>query len=203
MTRLLITGTGRCGTTWMQACMAATGIPTRGEVRPKPFDNNRGSWLIEVSWRCGPFTPWPDTYVAHLVRHPLDTIRSRVDRGTFERPPGTPLRRLAEQHVPAMTGTTSPVERAALHWVGWNRLIAADERIRLEDVTVDTVNRLAAIVDPTVAKLDGLPANRWRTGIDDADRWQRSPDLTWDQVAHIPGLIDLAAEYGYSPDDGR
>lgn len=192
--RLLVTGTGRCGSTWLAKAITEAGTPCTHEVYWNWDRHGEGDWQAEVAWPAAPFTPITDAYVVHLVRHPLDTIRSRASWGSFsEIPTDTRRYRLgqwAQRVVPAIAEGRSPLEKAAIHWVEWNRLVAgAAELLRLEDLTAADVTRLARIVDPDAEAGDLPQKNNGAPQLID--------ELDWDDVAHVPGLLDLAAEYGY------
>jgi hypothetical protein len=94
--------------------------------------------------------------------------------------------------VPAIAKGRDPVERSAIHWVEWNRLVrGADELLRLEDITAEDVTRLARVINPEATMLRTLePLNGAADLID---------PVTWDDIAHVDGLLELAAEYGYVP----
>jgi hypothetical protein len=192
--RLLVTGAGRCGTTWLARALTAAGTPCTHEEYWNWDRHGEGPWTAEVAWPAAPYTPVPNTYLVHLVRHPLATIRSRASWGTFaDTPSDTRRYRLGqwvEREFPAIAAGRTPLEKAALHWVEWNRLVkGADEFLRLEDITPDDVTRLARVVNPGAEARDLSPAVNAAPQLID--------DLTWEDVAGVPGLLDLAADYGY------
>lgn len=195
--RLLVTGAGRSGTWWLTHALRACGVPADHETAYTIDRHGEGDWDCEVSWLAAPYTPVADTHVVHMVRDPLATIASRVAWGSFEDndPAGRYDPRIkgrwAIEHCPQITTGTSPVERAAIHWVEWNRMVrGADELLRLEDCTADEVWRLASIVDPSAHRPE-LPAP--------TNQSKAPARLTWTDVAHIDGLVELAATYGYHP----
>ncbi|NEN79557.1 hypothetical protein [Nocardioides zeae] len=156
--------------------------------------HGEGDWQAEVAWPAAPFTPVADAYVVHLVRHPLDTIRSRASWGSFaDTPSDTQRYRLgqwAQRIVPEIARGRNPMEKAAIHWVEWNRLVADPaEALRLEDITAADVTRLARIVNADAEAVELPPKSNGAPEL--VER------ISWDDVAHIPGLLDLAAEYGY------
>lgn len=193
--KLLVTGAGRCGTWWLTHALRSCGIPATHEVAYDHQHHGEGEWACEVSWLAAPYTPLDDAHVVHLVRHPLDQIASRAAWGSFEPddPPGRYDPRIkgawAVDQVPAIAAGRSPVERAAIHWARWNELITADELIRLEDLDAATVWRLARIVDPA-AREPTLPGKANAST-------RRKPTVTWADIDHVPGLVDLAALYRY------
>lgn len=190
--RLIVTGTGRCGTTWMARALKQAGVPATHEKVFRWTWKDR-EWVAECSWLAAAYLPIPGAYVVHLVRHPLDTIASFAERDTFRDEAtggrGNPRNgRWAAKHCPEIAEGRTPLERAALHWVHWNRLAGkhANERIRIEDVDAETVTRIARIVNPG-AELTDLPVREGAA----------HPPVTWADVEHIDGLTALAREYGY------
>lgn len=194
--RLLITGTGRCGTWWFTHALRSCGVDAQHEVAFSMDRHGEGDWTCEVSWLAAPFTPLDGVHVVHLVRHPLPTIGSRAAWGSFsDRKPDRSYDprvkgRWAMHMCPEIREGATPVERAAIHWVRWNEQVVADEVLRLEDVTADDVARLARIVDPQAGTpVMGPPVNGSIS----------PPQVTWDQVEHVPGLMAMAERFGYYP----
>lgn len=200
--RLLVTGCGRSGTKWLARCLTEAGLDCGHERAFTVADHGGSDWSAEVSWLAAPWTPIADAHVVHLVRHPLDVIRSRVatqvfehrDRGRNEagdpKPTLGPWGAFAYRWCPAMVDAPGPVWRAAAHWVQWNRLVVADELLRIEDVDAATVTRLARLVDPA-AGIDVLPPAGERGG------HPHGRPVTWAQVADVPHLAAMARGYGY------
>lgn len=195
--KLLVTGAGRCGTWWLTNALRACGVDARHEQAYSHKRHRAGSWPAEVSWLAAPFTP-VEAYTVHLVRHPLRQIASRAAWGSFETAPPVgrydprPKGRWAMRQCPRITVGRTAVERAAIHWVDWNRLVSdADEVLRIEDVDGGTVRRLASIAGGSGPV--ALPAR--------VNGSRNPPVLSWPDVAHIDGLVDLAGEYGYRRDE--
>lgn len=192
--RLLITGTGRCGTQWIAAALTAAGVPCTHETHWTRRLHGDRHWSAEASWPAAPYTPLPGVHVVHLVRHPLAVIRSRLAGGLFADRPRKGLRRLQAwtyRQAPTVAAGRTETERAALHWVAWNRLVrGAEELLRIEDVTVADINRLAAVADPGAAGVARLPMAI-------GGRAELGPEVTWQQVEHIRGLVALAERWGY------
>lgn len=190
--RLLVTGCARSGTGWLAACLTAAGVDCGHEAvygLSGPLD---GGWRAEASWLAAPHRPPAGTHVVHLVRHPLQVIRSNAERGLFGPPEPNAWGEYAIRHAPAIAGGSTRLARAAVYWTAWNRLVNGDEMVRVEDVTAATVTRLARVVDRTAPGVARLPerVNRQEAGL-------VGPPPTWETVAGIPGLVDLAARYGY------
>lgn len=194
--RLLITGSPKSGTRFMAAELSRCGLRVRHE---EAFTYARQQWFrsqqVEVSWQAAPFTPMAGVYVVHLVRNPLQAVRSaylaRVEWD--QRGLTTPAMRAHETFVAEHCDLLAfdperPFAREASAWVAWNRLVTADERLRLEDIDAGALQRLARLLvrDVTVEAL-GAPV-----GAHEAP-WG---PLDWSDI-DVPGMFDLAEEYGY------
>lgn len=98
---LLVTGTGRCGTTWLSRTLLATGLDVPHEHMGK---HGTVSMYFQVDSPWYPFIPWAKplekiahvgerrsdfnfNHVVHLVRHPLKvaaSMRSIIGELTYE-----------------------------------------------------------------------------------------------------------------------
>ena len=190
---VLVTGTGRTGTWWLTEALKRAGATAEHEIhysltKHGPIPDN----TVEVSWLAAPHTP-VDVHTIHLVRHPLATIASRAAWGSFggprPRPDYNPRPKgdYAVAWCPRIAEGETPVERAAIHWVEWNRLVHADEVLRLEDVTADTIRGIAGMV--TESKPCRLPPP--------INQSPNPPELSWADVEHVGGLVELAGRFGY------
>lgn len=199
--KLLVTGTGRCGTHWFAECLRRAGVPaTHEHAFGQELNGTQRAWIAEVAWPAAAYLPVTGAEVVHLVRHPLDVIASRMARGTFaEVPPSQAQARLgawAARVCPLIQEGKTHLERAALHWVGWNQMIEphADYMLRVELVGLDDVIQLARVVRPR-AVLSTLPP---------PVHTSEHPVLTWDDLNHqarpeVAGrVLELARRYGYA-----
>lgn len=108
--RVLITGTGRCGTGWMARALTAAGAPCGHEAAFTARGHGDCDWVAESSWLAAPYLDRLDgVYVVHLVRDPLKTIASRAATPTF-RPRLSGHGRFAVHHAPTSCAATA----------GWN-----------------------------------------------------------------------------------
>lgn len=198
--KLLVTGTGRCGTHWFAECLRRAGVPaTHEHAFGQTLDGAQRAWKAEVAWPAAAYLPVAGAEVVHLVRHPLDTIASRMARGTFAEVPPSPdqakLGAWAAARCPLIRDGKTHLERAALHWVGWNQMIEpyADYFLRVEEVVPDDITQLAQVINSN-ARLDVLPP---------AIHTSQHPELTWDDLSHqarpevIRRVAELAERYGY------
>src|SRR5690606_17811422 len=151
--RVLITGTGRCGTGWMARALTAAGAPCGHEAAFTARRHGDCDWVAESSWLAAPYLDRLDgVYVVHLVRDPLKTIALRAATPTF-RPRLTFHGRFAVHHAPDILRGHDRVERSAWHWECWTRIITyarADEALLGEDLTGDVGAPLprVAVADP-------------------------------------------------------
>ena len=86
--------------------------------------------------------------------------------------------------------------RNGLFWTHWNQIVIAHERVRIEDVTAETVLRLARIANPD-ATAGVLPPTTTNTSGKKLGR-----TIEWEDIAHVPGLMDQARAYGYGDQPG-
>lgn len=197
--RLLITGSGRCGTKWIAQALRHAGVDC-GHERAFNLDHHgEGNWIAESSWPAAPYLPsvGSETYVVHLVRHPLQVIASRAAWGTYPDDGARTMRsrrgEFAMKHCPAIRLGRDTLERSAIHWVEWNKLITnPDERLQVEKLGPEDVARLAAIITGRHGHTFPVPPPTVNTvGCD------KLKMLTWPEIEHVPGVVDLARRYGY------
>lgn len=172
---LLITGTGRCRTAWVQAVLSAAGMPiTHQRIQHR---HCLDPWLLgddrvsDVSFEAAPLASrladrgWE---VMLLMRDPVGVIRSWMSLGAFGQAMHlthidwwTSMR----VHCPSVTrdDTNDPIERATRFYVEWNRLALAAHPSILLPVEVLSAQRLGETVlgpgtyeDPGVVDL-GTP----------------------------------------------
>lgn len=211
MTRVVVTGSGRCGTKYLSLLLSAVGVPC-GHEQVYNADG-AGEWpdglRADSSWMAATMLHQVDAPVALLVRHPLSVVKSWVEIGFFapgdaDNPTHGPLQRFA----PQVYDEATPADRALMMWLVLNRvaLPRAELVIRLEQVVADVgqVERLArwAGGDPALAGLAHAAVPRCnrheemraRTGVRHVPSW----------ATHRPGLArparDLARLIGYDPD---
>jgi hypothetical protein len=86
--------------------------------------------VADSSYMAAPFLDHPvlqDTRILHVVRHPMDVINSFVLGLNYfqEWLPTDVWHRFIYTHVPELRLDYHPLDRAALYYVHWNRLIEA------------------------------------------------------------------------------
>src|SRR5690606_41523338 len=98
--RVLITGTGRCGTGWMAGALTAAGAPCGHEAAFTARRHGDCDCVAESSWLTAPYLDRLDgAYVVHLLRDPLKTNASRAATPSF-RPRLSGHGRLPLHHAP-------------------------------------------------------------------------------------------------------
>jgi hypothetical protein len=86
--RFVITGSGRCGTTWISRALTRAGIPCGHEAVFNPWSPEWPDYLqAESSWVAACELGRLDSLgvpVALLVRHPLAVVKSMVEIGVYD-----------------------------------------------------------------------------------------------------------------------
>lgn len=167
-----VTGTGRCGTGYVAAVLKRCGLDcghenwwTPDPKRVQARLDGDSSWLALPDIETG---RWSGA-VIHIVRHPVDVVRSFVGLGFPDY--------VSIPHEPDLADVPQP-EKAVEYWVRWNRRCAA-----VADVTVqveDLVSRIGEIADLLghplgTANAAVVPRNinhRGRANVDPAMVWR-------------------------------
>jgi hypothetical protein len=167
-----------------------------------------GDWLpstaelaAESSYMAAPFLDDPllaGTCIIHVVRHPLQVISSFVvGLGYFYEPYPTDFwQEFIYAYLPELRQDWHPLERAALYYVRWNRVI--EERshgkkrffVRIEDGIPRLLRRLC--LQPNQALLAARTIN---------SRMDGKPRCSYDDLpAGVPRdeLFKIADQYGYT-----
>ncbi len=199
--RVVVTGTGRCGTGYLAALLSALGVDTGHEMvfgpRSVGWGNRRGetSWMalpkLETIRELGDDVPQP--HVAHLIRNPLHVVRSLMGIGFFDDDPN-PGHRPYLKYLPDVDGDT-PLERACRFVVEWNERCEqiADTRLIVETMTGDdllpVVQAAGGFHHPLEIqhKIDAAPTT--------INSRPRDETITWADVT--AKLRDQAVRYGY------
>lgn len=136
--RAAIIGTGRSGTGYMAAMLKTAGLATGHEGYWHSHWGESVSGLdVDSSWLALPHIEkrtWSGP-VLHVVRHPLDTIRSLMSTGFFDLPDsGAPYPMYARAHMPQLHGRYG-LAAAVEWWCEWNNRCraVADATLRIED----------------------------------------------------------------------
>lgn len=213
MKRLLVTGTGRCGTGYIAEVLRASGVPCGHEqiftdeviLDDKPSDWVM-PWIAESSWMAVPRLPLVGVPVVLLVRHPLATIKSLVDLGFFAA--DTAYTRVAYSVFPEIRREPTPVDRAAMFWTLWNlrAFFYADYVCRVETFGGAELDRILQLADcsnvvDTEAVIGSVPKDT------NAKSGQKYADtrVEWEMIR--PGIAQpaqaLAALWGYTAEVAR
>ena len=193
--RVLVTGTGRCGTGYVARVFSRAAIPATHEGVYAP---ERGEWTtqrVESSWLAAPHLPF-DGYTVQLVRHPLDVVNSLVGIGFFSDPTHKAYTDYARKHV-ELGGTE--VEQAMQFYVDWNELIEpyADMRLQVEELTAEDFSNIAY---KTGAKHSPVDFREALAAVPTDWNHRKRAELTWDDLPageDKDALIAKGKEYGY------
>lgn len=143
--RAVVIGTGRSGTGYMAALLKTAGIDAGHEAHWHAHSGPHASQLdVDCSWLALPAIegnswggPWTGRTL-HVVRHPVDTVRSLLGTGLFNiEMSENPYAVHAWMHARSagMLVGHHPLHAAVEFWCEWNARCAAvaDATVRLED----------------------------------------------------------------------
>jgi hypothetical protein len=129
--RVVVTGTGRCGTGFTSMLLSSAGLPCGHEAIFTPMGLKgmgkkyeiRADLMADSSWLAAPFLDHElakDALIVHLVRHPRDTIDSMLRIGTMAA--DTAYTDFHWQHIPEAR-EMSRRDQLAYKYVKWNEVI--------------------------------------------------------------------------------
>jgi hypothetical protein len=208
--RWLVSGTGRCGTGFIQQVLWSAGVQcthegifrfdgepaarARLEARLK---NEDGVWPAEASWLAAPCLDWPelaDTTIVHLVRNPKKVIDSQMRFGIF-RDTGNQYYAYLNwkaHWLPKLREIEDTFHRAVYFYVEWNNIVAqhATTFHRVEDDARELLDKLG--IDHEGVELFSNTTFNTRHGDrhSDVDLHELPDDL------RVP-LFEMAERYGY------
>jgi len=185
MIQFLVTGTGRCGTGYAAELLTSAGIPCGHEDVYTPWGIFPQPGLdADSSWLAVPHLEAFQGRVVHLVRHPVEVVRSFISIGFFREHLTWPHRAFAFRHFKR----TGHELDDALRWtIEWNARIEprADIRIRLEDLPV------------TLSRLVGRSVEGWTDPPHRINERPRTSQARVPDSALGDQLRQLAERYGY------
>jgi hypothetical protein len=216
--RLIVTGTGRCGTGFVSRLLTSAGLPCGHErvFGPKGLIGARamlegpgGELMGDSSWLAAPYLEHEclaNAFIVHLVRHPLRFAESLLKLYRDNLPSYAAYWRFQCSALPELeTLDDDWPTRLVYYWLNWNRLIERQAhgrrwlRFRIEDEPVMLLDRLQAAgllgeYDP-VAIFDDRSYNTVRPGVPYPIKWDdvKDPGLRLDARA-------MGVRYGYARD---
>lgn len=202
--RVVISGTGRCGTGYMAMVLTAAAIPATHEGVWSGAGYKGWDWQrVESSWLAAPHLKDFDGQVIHLVRDPLKVVASMQVLGLFlDEPPaiGASYAGVVRQQIPDLFDDPNVLNRIIRYVVEWNELVAesANYRIRIEDVDEQSFQQIAEMVGSRHSAIDfdgpmaKVPTNYNHKAEVEALGWDDLPDGEWKDR-----LREQAKEYGY------
>lgn len=201
MTKIVVTGSGRCGTGYVAQVLTGAGIPCGHEVVYHPavvLDGHPvewGAWHADSSWIAAATPPEPGTVTVAVVRHPLEVVQSQLAIDSFgATAPRNVWEAVTAKATPAAWEHPAQHDRALAHWTAWNEmaLARADLFVLLDDLNGSVVAAVAALAGVTLAPsrqpIDALPA-RVNTKAD-----QRRPVAALRAADFDTGLAAAACE---------
>lgn len=135
MARVLVTGCGRSGTRFVATALKHAGVNAGHEHL---FTTTMHEWPanyysgVEISWLA---VPWlhelpSDVSIVHLVRHPLDVVRSFLGIRFFEKQ-WSEYTRFVMNYCPGDVLDGKPIDQALGYWLGWNSMVSVSNHIRI------------------------------------------------------------------------
>lgn len=214
----IVTGSGRCGTTWLSRLLTVAGIPCGHESVFHPdteaviSDIGGPDWRgfrADSSWQAVPFLERFDYPVVLLVRHPLDVVNSLVELGFFGDVPEqrtNPVHRTLRGFAPHVYEQETEQDAVLAMWLALNRaaLRRAELLFPIERFGLAEFGRLvrwAGVSNPAAAErafgvvkpvTNDFPNLREATG--------RRCDFGWDEFKDrdlVAAALDLAGLFGY------
>jgi hypothetical protein len=193
--KLLVTGCGRSGTTYMAKFLEKSGYDIHHE---SAGTEGCVSWPMIVNY----YSPWTQPnedsfdHIFHQVRHPLDVITSwyenlkNLDRGEWN---------FIRKHLSQIDRSDSLIVHCAKYWYYWNLLAEehAEWRYRIEDFeSILPEFAIRSGLRLNAAILAEVPKNY--------NSWKNiSYKISWQQLkAELPqslydNIINMSIRYGY------
>lgn len=142
--KLLVTGTGRCGTGFMAKVLSEAGFPCTHEGVYRFHGPVVDSYPpAESSWMAVPYLDRVSAPVVLVFRHPAAVVRSLLGTKFFETP--GPYRDFAFQHEPDLAQMTY-INAAWTWWLRWNLRALPHATAVVEVDNVDW-GRIAPLID--------------------------------------------------------
>lgn len=205
--RFVVAGTGRCGTGWAARVLTLAGVRCGHESvldhdRQRSLERVPSTTLVgDASLAAGRYVDQlPDVQVLHLVRDPLDCLRSWMGDAFFE-DLTSPYAEMMTAEIPELHDEDK-LGRAILWIAWWTRTIGLRARgvyrmERLEDLVAD-----AALLGDVIRWLGFHPPDDLAdisAGVGVINVHARA-DLTWEDVDqhHLGHLLRSTADWtGY------
>lgn len=212
--KIIVTGVGRCGTGFVARYLTSAGLSCGHENffgsggLEKAVEILETRWKGRVgdsSWLAAPYLdsePLGEALVIHLVRHPLDTIRSALKIGDSSTR-ASRYYQFQRQFLPEMDGMDEPT-RVAYRYVHWNRMIEEKLRgrdhifFRIEDDPLELLEQLSmrGLLDLGKVDRDKLFGDtKYNTKQDIEPPPFFLSDITDEQVRD--DLLEITERYGY------
>ena len=213
----VVTGSGKCGTHYLQAVLSELGLPTahEGVLEYHPVATPAwGPFRGDSSWPAAMHLHvlCPDTPVLHLVRDPLAVVNARYGENKLcDAHREFVIRDFVRCHMPdVFTDARDDLGRALLFVERWNRHLdrTPTERSHLRYLRrrVEEISGDPEVLDAVVGFLTGERAgvtagmSALRRVSPETGRSSTRAALTWADVEAHPngaGLVQLAVDYGY------
>lgn len=205
--RFVVTGCGRSGTQYVARLLTAAGLDCGHEAVFNAWPGDRPPRRWRESELDGDSSyvaaPWVgelarELTVVHLLRAPLDHIRSSVGVGHVHGR-RRPWVEFIGRHID-LASYPDPAERAAAYWLQWNRLVEPHAHLtwRLHEIGADHVTELAEQVG---TDLDPQQVDEALAETRQAGRAERDESITLESLGRLrQQVVDRAARYRLPPE---
>lgn len=211
MRRLLVVGTGRCGTRYASHVLRAAGVECGHEgvftfrVALGARDPAWNHFTADSSWLAVPVLPGVDARSVLLVRHPLDVVRSMLALGWFADDDRKDVARVIYRHRPEVKAERTCADKALAMWMHWNlaALPYVNAVVRMEDMVRDPLTLLgpAGVTTPRVP----LALTEMRADARNGKHGKKAPTDRPQWTDFRTGLAlaarQVADMFGYDPDE--
>lgn len=209
MSRLLVVGTGRCGTRYASHVLQASGVRC-GHEQVFTFRVALGirqprwaTFTADSSWLAVPSLPVAEARTILLVRHPLDVVHSMLALGWFADDQRKDVARVIYRHRPQIRAEATRADKALAMWVHWNTcaLPYAFDVVRFEDMVRDPAALLGpagVTARPSREAVAQIAADPEKTNAKTVKKVP-TPRPTWDDFrpALAQAALRVAAMFGY------
>lgn len=219
--KYIVTGTGRCGSSYCAKLLTSLGIPCGHEsifdyngldvaskriggelpITLSEVSQKDGRWIdpttiiAESSYCAAPFLNHFSVPVIHITRHPLKVISSFLrDLKFFQSEvPSNEWETFIYSQVPELTKKMLPIKRACLYYLRWNQMIEQYKGPYYRHRVEDNISSLAQFLGCEVS--DNIFSNKTENTMKQRVKDIGLADLPRNNISQE--FIFMTTRYGY------